>query len=322
MLGYMEVKENYKLAYEGIKKAKKILAVWHCNPDWDSIWSCLGFKHIIEKSCFFKKVDILCNDKIPSNFDFLPWVEKIKNKVDLSKYDLVVFLDCSDISRAENEKYCFNKKDLKNVINIDHHYTNSNFWNINIVDSSFSSASALLYNISKSLDLKINKEAALCLLTWVYTDTLAFKNANVLSRTYKIAWELIDLWADIQPIVKNFFRNNNVNKLKAWWRVLSNCFIDWNNVLNWYISHEEMMMYWVEPSDISGVVSILNDCEGVNYSMLLSQNWENIKGSLRTVREDVDLTEVAWQYGWGGHKQASWFTVKWKLKVKTTITID
>jgi phosphoesterase RecJ-like protein len=318
----MKEQNTYEMAYNKIKEAKKILAIWHVNPDGDSIGSCLGFKYIVEKSCFFKKVDILCNDKISEKYHFLPWVNKIKNNANIWSYDLVVFLDCSDETRAESDNFSFDKKQLKNVINIDHHYTNTNFWNVNIVDSTFSSATAILYDFATKTGLKVDKKAWLCLLTWIYSDTLGFKNANVLDRTYKIAWEIVKLGVDTQIIIKNLFKNNNVNKLKAWWRVLSNCFIDWNNVLNWFISHEEMMMYWVELWDISPVVSILNECEGVNYSMLLSQNWENIKGSLRTVREDVDLTEVASKYGWWGHKRASGFTVKWKLKVKTTISID
>lgn len=321
-MGNMEVEMSYKSAYNYIKEAKKILAIWHSNPDGDSIWSCLGFKYIIEKSCFFKKVDIFCSDNIPSKFWFLPWINKIKNRIDFSKYDLVVFLDCSNISRAKNERVTIDKSKMKQIINFDHHYTNEEFWEINIVDSTYSSTTALLYSFSKTLGLKIDKKAATCLLIWIYTDTGGFNNSNVLPRTYQIASEIVQLWGDTQLIVKNLFKNNSVNKLKAWWRVLSNCFIDWNNVLNWFISHEEMNMYWVEPSDISWVVSVLNECEWVNYSMLLSQNGDKIKWSLRTAREDVDLTEVASQYWWWWHKRASWFTVEWKLKVKTTISID
>jgi nanoRNase/pAp phosphatase (c-di-AMP/oligoRNAs hydrolase) len=60
--------------------------------------------------------------------------------------------------------------------------------------------------------------------------------------------------------------------------------------------------------DIWGVIDILNTTEGIKYSTLLTQKWDYIKWSLRTLRDDVDLTLIAKQFSGWGHKKASGFT--------------
>jgi len=52
----------------------------------------------------------------------------------------------------------------------------------------------------------------------------------------------------------------------------------------------------------------------VNYSMLIKQDRGHIKGSLRTRRDDVDLSEIAKKFGGGGHPKAAGFTIKGDLK--------
>ncbi len=44
----------------------------------------------------------------------------------------------------------------------------------------------------------------------------------------------------------------------------------------------------------------------------------NIKGSMRTQRDDIDLTRLAGLFGGGGHKKASGFTIPGKLKPEIT----
>lgn len=47
------------------------------------------------------------------------------------RYDLVICLDCNNISRLGKFQEVFDK--AKNSINIDHHHDNTNFANLNIV---------------------------------------------------------------------------------------------------------------------------------------------------------------------------------------------
>ena len=60
---------------------------------------------------------------------------------------------------------------------------------------------------------------------------------------------------------------------------------------------------------------ILNAVPGSKYCVLLSEDEKGIvKGSLRTQREDVNLSDVAGQWGGGGHPKASGFGIPGELR--------
>ena len=55
------------------------------------------------------------------------------------------------------------------------------------------------------------------------------------------------------------------------------------------------------------LVSMLNSIEWVRYACVLTQDGENVRGSLRTNRNDVNVSDMAAVYGGWGHTKASGF---------------
>jgi len=53
----------------------------------------------------------------------------------------------------------------------------------------------------------------------------------------------------------------------------------------------------------------LNMVPNVNFSLLLKEDRERIKGSLRTRKDNVNLAEIAKKYGGGGHPKAAGFSI-------------
>jgi nanoRNase/pAp phosphatase (c-di-AMP/oligoRNAs hydrolase) len=47
---------------------------------------------------------------------------------------------------------------------------------------------------------------------------------------------------------------------------------------------------------------------------VLSERGGKVKGSLRTLRDDVDVSEMAGKFSGGGHRKAAGFAVSGKLK--------
>ena len=52
----------------------------------------------------------------------------------------------------------------------------------------------------------------------------------------------------------------------------------------------------------------------MRFSMILSERDGKVKGSIRTLREDVDVAEMAGKFDGGGHKKAAGFALPGKLK--------
>ena len=68
------------------------------------------------------------------------------------------------------------------------------------------------------------------------------------------------------------------------------------------------------PDEISGIVDIINSVPGAKYTCLLNEDKHgNVKGSFRTQNDDVNVDEIAAQFGGGGHKKAAGFTMPGRI---------
>ena len=52
----------------------------------------------------------------------------------------------------------------------------------------------------------------------------------------------------------------------------------------------------------------------MKFSLILSERDGKVKGSLRTLRDDVDVSAMAQKFSGGGHKKAAGFSVDGKLE--------
>ena len=131
-----------------INNANHIVVISHINPDADSISSASAmYTYLLQKH---KKVSWYCKtENISNNLSFIPWFEKIRNNFP-SSADLVISLDCADLKRLGVEF----ETDL---INIDHHESNTNFAILNLVEPNAISTTQVLFKFFKSNNIKINK---------------------------------------------------------------------------------------------------------------------------------------------------------------------
>ena len=72
-------------------KSENTLALFcHIRPDGDSIGSALALSLALKN--LGKKVDVICDDAVPSRFFFLNSVNKVKNKID-KEYSALVAIE-------------------------------------------------------------------------------------------------------------------------------------------------------------------------------------------------------------------------------------
>lgn len=303
-----------------IKLAKNIALISHRNPDWDTIWSATAFYEIIISNFPGKKTNLICRDKIPKNLTFINNSKLYKTYFDPEDYDLIVFFDSWSKSQTSFDIIYPELFDSKtyNTIWIDHHKTNEVYCKQNLIMTNYASTTMIIYELFKDTSYYINQNAATSLLTWIFTDTGWLKHSNTNSLVYKYTRELIKLWADRQFIIDNFFKNNSLDRLRLWWRIIEKSFIDKENILFTYINKTDIDAFWVDYEDISWITDLLNSREWIKYSAILTQKWEYVKWSLRTLRDDIDLTSLAKKHWGWWHKKASGFTTTWNIEeIKT-----
>lgn len=303
----------YKDISDKITNAKNIAIISHKFPDWDALGSSCALYEIIKTNFKNKSVDIINTDWVAEKLSFIPNSEVIITKFDYVKYDVCIFVDVGNIILA----WFWEKVDYKYsfIINIDHHASNIWYWDINLVESTKSSSATVLYDFFKWMDYDFNKNVATSLLTWIYTDTWSFMYSNVRPTTFYRAAHLLDIWWDVRAISENFFLNNTFSFVKLLWKVLKRLKI--NSEWMWfsYLKKEEICDSGCKYEEMDWIVWRLNMLDNVKYVCFLYEKWDIVKWSLRTSRDDIDLTQIVKKYNWWWHKKATWFSLDWKIEI-------
>ena len=295
-----------------IDSAHNILIVAHKNPDWDTIWATTAWYEALKN--MGKNPTLVCESEMPDNMHFVPNIEHFKQDFNLDDYDIALICDAwakhvAGFFETHPELY----EQRIPVINLDHHKKNDMYWTINIVEL-YASTTCLIYEIFNYLWIDINKNMATSLLTWIYTDTWSFMHSNTDPFTLRTASALLRLWANLRYIYKYIFKTTKISTLRLWGRVLSNIFKNDEWITMSTVQEDDFIETGSTYEELTWVVDYLNSVPDSKFSVLLTERDWKVKGSLRTLSDEIDLTEIAWRFWWWWHKKASWFTVWWKLK--------
>lgn len=297
---------------ELIKNSKKILIVSHINPDGDAIGSvCSMYTTIYDN--FKKKSDILVVGHLPNSYKFLPNIDKAEFKFDDSMvYDLVITLDVAALDRLSNAKILFEK--AKSTINIDHHKTNNEFGNINVVKGDASSTGEVLLRIYNEQNWKISLDSAIGLYTAILTDTGGFRYENTSENVFKSAAQLVKIGINPNEIYKhcyelkskNFvmFQNYCINKAE---------FAHNDKIAYSTVYKRDIERFNGEEDFTEGLVEILRAIETTDIAFLAKEiDSKTTKISMRSKKSDV--AEICAVYGGGGHTFAAGCTIKTNIE--------
>ena len=284
-----------------IQKSQSICLTTHINPDADGIGSGLAFLEMIERNFPEKQVFFVIDSVIPDFLEFMPGSSQIYTPTP-SKVDLLIALDCPNLDRIGS----VNKKiESKTIINIDHHISNDNFGDINLVEEK-SSTCEMVTNFFRENNLEISKTMAENLYTGLLTDTGGFA-WNTMSSTFETAQYLNKQGADTQHISWMVFIKKSLPRMKFLGYMLNNFHVDKpTGFVYSYMDQVTLKNIGASLDDSEGVVDILKGLEGTKVCALLKEQADGkIRCSLRS--NGIDVNAIASHFGGGGHKVASGF---------------
>lgn len=306
--------EMYEKIHTKIAEAKSIAILGHKDPDWDAIGSCSALFQIINLNFSNKKIDLINFTKVPERLYSVPYWDIFIDKLDKKKYDLFIIID----TWAKKLLWFFDDNDNflqnSNSILIDHHLSNDKYCNLNLVDSTKWAAALIIYDFAKKMNYKINENIAKAIIYWIYTDTWSLSFSSVNSKTFLEVWELIRYIENSWDICNSIFFNNKKHYIKVIWIAFSRFKII-NNVWISYIKKEDLEKIWATLQEDSWISGYLNSIDWIDYVMFFYERDWIVKCSLRTPRNDFDLTQIASKYWWWWHKKAAGFSVKWEIKI-------
>lgn len=304
------------------QNARRIVIISHRNPDADSIGSNLALRQILE--AMEKEVVSACVDDPPKELFFLPKAETFQKNFSIDETDLIVCVDAGSVAQTG---FLERQPELlqtgKPVVNIDHHPSNNGYGTVNLIVNDAASTTLVIYNLFGTLGIPVTPAIATCLLCGLYYDTGSFMHSNTGEEVYRTASELMAAGADMATIVKNMYKNRSISQLKTWGRILDSMKVTPNNVVVSGITQKELDACCSSTAETSGIIDYLSTVKDAEFATLLVEDEKgNVRGSFRTRKNDINLSEMAGMFGGGGHKKASGFNLPGALRKETVWTIE
>jgi phosphoesterase RecJ-like protein len=305
----LEINKSYKRISEIIHDNDNFLIITHAYPDGDSLGSQIALYKLI--SLLKKNVTAICNSELPYQYKFLPYLNKIgkdfKEIEDRGKEYICICLDCADEFRMDLDFKAL-KSNVKYIINMDHHKNNSNFGDLDIVDTGKSATAEILYElIQKHYPKLLDHEIALGIYVGILTDTGKFQYSNTNYTVHKAVSELLKFNINPSQVYKCIYENEPLARFKLIQLVLQRIkYIDSYGLIYSYTLEKDFKKLDLPFSAQDGVINLLRTAEKVKIAALIKQTaGKSYKISLRTSDKNIDLFRIASSFNGGGHRMAS-----------------
>ena len=302
---------------ESLRGSKRVLLVAHKKPDGDTTGSSSAMLNWLLREG--KDVTAFCRDPIPSTFRYIDNIHRYTNDPAVfdQPYDVVIIFDSGELAYCGVAEYIPKLPKPYLLVNIDHHITNTNFGDINIVITTASSTAEIVYRLFDESQTRIDDRMATSLLTGLYTDTSNFSNAATTTIAMDAASRLIASGARVRDVNIHTLHDKSVTSLKIWGTLLSRLRHNVEaGVVSTYLLRSDSEL--IGNDIIEGVANFLNAVTAGADTILFLRELPNgtVKGSLRSTTKNVSA--IAKLLGGGGHVLASGFTIPGKIEETPT----
>ena len=298
--------------FEALDNCESPLVIGHINPDGDAYGACCAVVSYLKGSG--KQVTLYNESPLSKRYSFVPLSNLLTNDIPDSN-DLIIVCDCGDIKRVGDSILDY-VKDCKQIVNIDHHVSNNSFGSINIVQPKSSSTCEILFELFVAAKKEISPEIATALLIGIIFDTGSFRYSATSARTLQVASELISLGANLYELSSEIFSTRSIGEMKLEAYAISRMELHYNNKLALALVDEEhYQKCGATPEDADNIVDMLRDIKGVQVSVAIRRSDDLWRVSLRSKSDRYDVSEIASQFGGGGHKAAAAFRSRHDIKL-------
>jgi bifunctional oligoribonuclease and PAP phosphatase NrnA len=288
---------------EVIRKYKTFCIVGHIRPDGDCIGSQLALALALRNAG--KKVTVWNQDPIPQKYKFLDTEGLFHKPRPGEKFDCVIATDCASFERLGKVSECIS--DRKVFINIDHHVSNPRYADVNWVSPRDPSCGELIYRLLKVAQWPITKPIADLLFTAISTDTGSFQYATTRSGTFHAGAELVTRGASLARICDEVYQSYPLSRVKLLKHVYSKFRLAADDQIAWFwLKKIDFQRTGAESDDTEGLIDHIRAIEPVVVACVFEEiEPELTRISLRSKRAGVNVSEIAAQFGGGGHPAAA-----------------
>jgi bifunctional oligoribonuclease and PAP phosphatase NrnA len=296
---------------DAIRANDAFVTVTHENPDGDAVGSLLAMTLGLQELGKDVVMYLSGAAPTPAEYDFLDLSELTRELPDDLGDRVVLALDCANESRIAPTRDLLANGRL--VVNVDHHHDNSRFGDVNLVVDDASSTAEIVRDVLTELDVPLSPAIAESLYVAVVTDTGRFQYSNTTPKALRLAADLVEAGADVHGIFRLVYETVQFAKLKLLARALERAqlYADGRIVVSYLLKNDFADVGAEEPYS-EGIIDYLRSVEGSEMVALIREPPRNDgparRVSLRSSRDEVDVSAIARAAGGGGHRQAAGFS--------------
>ncbi len=288
---------------EAVRQNRTFCIVGHIRPDGDCVGSQLGLALALQNEG--KRVVCWNEDVVPDKYRFLNRDGLFQKPKRGKKFDCVIAADCASFERLGKAGKCVVHRKI--LINIDHHESNTRYGDINWVSAREASTGELIYRLLKVARWPITKPIADCLFTAVSTDTGSFQYPTTRPGTFHVGAELVTRGADLARICDEVYQSYPLSRVRLLKHVYN----------HFHLTHRNQIAYfWLRKADFSragsegdqteGLIDHIRDIAPVVVACVFEEiEPELTRISLRSKSDKVNVSDIAEQFGGGGHPAAA-----------------
>jgi phosphoesterase RecJ-like protein len=308
---------DFDAVVDVLRRHERFLVVTHENPDGDALGSMLGASLGLRALGKDVVMQLAGATTFPAEYGFLPLGEVLREPPEDVETRILLAVDCANERRLGPDPSILGRALL--VVDVDHHHDNSRFGAVNLVVADASSTAEIVHDLLVALDIELSPEIAEALYVGLVTDTGRFQYANTTPKALRLAADLVEAGADVHDVFKQVYETVQFAKLKLLARALERAQVYEGGrlVISYLLRTDFAEVRAVEPYS-EGIIDYLRQTEGADLAALIreppTEGGPARRISLRSSRDEVDVSAIAAKSGGGGHRQAAGFSSEESLE--------
>lgn len=294
---------------ELVKAHQRFLLTSHVRPDCDALGSELGMCGVLE--ALGKHVRIVNAHPTPPNFAFLDPQKKIQqlgrdiDKESLHDVDVLMVLDTSAWAQLGKMGDVIRSTSAKKIV-VDHHVSEDDLGAEPFKNTAAEATGRLVFEAAEQLGVTLTEPIATPLFAAMATDTGWFRFGSTTPTTFAVAGKLVAAGARPEAIYRLLYEQDTLARLQLRGRILSRAKTELDGrLIHTAVMQEDFAATGALPIDTEDAINLTLGVAGTEVAVIfVEQQSGGFKLSFRS-RCDVDCSQLAEQFGGGGHKAAA-----------------
>lgn len=296
---------------EKLKSAQRIIITTHARADGDALGSAAGLAHVLQATG--KHVETYLHEPVLDRYRFLPDMELMKvwrlddATATLATADLCVLVDTCSINQIGAIAEPWQSANVPKLA-IDHHVTRDAIVDDVWADVTAAATAAMIEQLCNIATWPLDESTATLLFAGLATDTGWFQFSNANDEAFHSAARLVKSGVKPNELYERLYKNDPEARLRLIGEVLRS----FDLLADGRLAVIRIDRSMLDRVGATGKLSeeVINEPQRIGTvvaAVLLIEpmrSGEPVRVSFRSKR-DIDVAEIARQFGGGGHARAA-----------------